>query len=336
MNTNTAMVITTINSPNQALLQIAEGCRQHNVRMIVIGDSKSPPDFHIPGVEYYDLEAQRNSGLGYAKICPEKHYARKNIGYLLAYRNMAEVIVETDDDNLPQSGFWDDRQRQQNVEAIEGRGWVNVYRYFTDTLIWPRGLPLTEINRDRSPISDATVCDCPIQQGLADVNPDVDAIFRLTYKLPVSFSERTPLALAPGRWCSFNSQNTTWFRDAFPLMYLPAHCSFRMTDIWRSFVAQRIAWEMDWSLLFHNATMWQDRNEHDLMRDFADEIPGYLNNAIIVNALEELALRKGASAISHNLRICYDKLCQMGVVGHEEIALLDAWIEDCSLILECN
>jgi len=116
-------------------------------------------------------------------------------------------------------------------------------------------------------------------------------------------------------------------------MYLPAYCSFRMTDIWRSFVAQRLAWEMDWTLLFHNATVWQDRNEHDLMRDFADEIPGYLNNAAIGEALEGLTLNKGASAINTNLRICYDKLHQMGLVGDEETALLDAWIEDLSVIL---
>ena len=55
----------------------------------------------------------------------------------------------------------------------------------------------------------------------------------------------------------------------YPLLYLPAYCSFRMTDIWRSFVAQRIAWENGWRLLFHGPTMEQERNVHDLMKDFA-------------------------------------------------------------------
>ena len=48
-----------------------------------------------------------------------------------------------------------------------------------------------------------------------------------------------------------------------------------MTDIWRSFVAQRILQENDWAVLFHAPTVSQERNEHDLMRDFADEVPGY-------------------------------------------------------------
>jgi hypothetical protein len=332
VNSNAALVITTINSPNATLLQVAEGCHQHKIRMIVIGDSKSPSNFHIPGVEYYGLKAQRDSGLAYAKLCPERHYARKNIGYLLACRGGAEVIIETDDDNLPTPDFWQTRQRYQEVEAIEESGWLNVYRYFTDDLIWPRGLPLSKIQRSKSPVTSASVRDCPIQQGLANENPDVDAIFRLTLPLPFNFSKRATLALGRGVWCPFNSQNTTWFRDSFPLLYLPSYCSFRMTDIWRSFVAQRLSWEMDWALLFHSVTVWQDRNDHDLMRDFSEEIPGYLNNEAIGEELEKLTLKKGGSAINDNLRSCYVKLNQMGLVSKEELALVDAWVEDISVL----
>src|ERR1700691_4694073 len=96
-----------------------------------------------------------------------------------------------------------------------------------------------------------------------------------------------PIALL-GACCPFNSQNTTWFKEAFPLLYLPYYCSFRMTDIWRSFVAQRIAWTCGWPVLFHQSTMRQERNDHNLMNDFRDEISGYNNNALICNSLKEL------------------------------------------------
>jgi hypothetical protein len=61
-----------------------------------------------------------------------------------------------------------------------------------------------------------------------------------------------------------------------------------MTDIWRSFIAQRIAWTCGWNILYHEATMQQDRNQHDLLKDFEDEIPGYLHNARICRQLEDL------------------------------------------------
>jgi hypothetical protein len=101
-----------------------------------------------------------------------------------------------------------------------------------------------------------------------------------------------------------------------------------MTDIWRSFVAQRIAAANGWHILFHEATVWQERNAHNLMRDFADEIPGYLNNRKIGDKLQALDLAAGVAAIPENLRRCYRALVEMGVVGAEELALLDAWLAD--------
>jgi len=101
-----------------------------------------------------------------------------------------------------------------------------------------------------------------------------------------------------------------------------------MTDIWRSFVAQRIAWENNWSLLFHEPNSAQARNLHDLMRDFADEIPGYLRNSEICEALGRLQLRAGIEHLSDNLKVCYEELVRIGVVDVKELELLDAWIDD--------
>src|SRR3712207_7949160 len=39
---------------------------------------------------------------------------------------------------------------------------------------------------------------CPIQQGLADENPDVDAIYRLALPLPQNFRSDRRVALGPG------------------------------------------------------------------------------------------------------------------------------------------
>jgi hypothetical protein len=72
--------------------------------------------------------------------------------------------------------------------------------------------------------------------------------------------------------------------------------------------------------------MFQERNEHNLMRDFADEVPGYLNNAIIRETLSALDLRSGFDSHGDNLRHCYDALVKLGVVGRQEIPLLIAWI----------
>ena len=58
-----------------------------------------------------------------------------------------------------------------------------------------------------------------------------------------------------------------------------------MTDIWRSFVAQRICWENNWHINFHSSNVVR-RNEHNLLNDFKDEIVGYLNNDKLINELD--------------------------------------------------
>lgn len=325
-----ALVVTSINEPNKVLQALGEGAKINNWNFLIVGDQKSPANFSCPGATYYPLAAQLETELAYTRNCPVGHYARKNIGYLFAIQQGANIIVETDDDNIPRENFWEQRQRFYSLPIYKEGNWINVYRYFSDALLWPRGLPLTEIHRQPTQYEDIPISleDCPIQQGLADENPDVDAIYRLILPLPQNFTIGKHLALGKGSWCPFNSQNTTWWKDAFPLLYLPAYCSFRMTDIWRSFVAQRIAWECGWAVRFHEATVRQERNEHNLMRDFADEIPGYLNNSKIVERLASLKLRPGKDALGENLLRCYEMLVSEQWVGEKEIPLLENWLSD--------
>ena len=338
MKDKVSLVVTSIAAPNAVLETLARGCAEQGIEFIVIGDEGSPPVFELAGCRFYDLSAQGKLDFRLAAKCPTRHYARKNLGYLIGMRDGASRLIETDDDNFPERGFWEQRQRRQFASLITNAGWVNVYRYFTDAHIWPRGLPLNCISLAVPPVQSLKQeeVDCPIQQGLTNENPDVDAIYRLTLPLPQSFREKRRVALLAGSWSPFNSQNTTWWRDAFPLLYLPAHCSFRMTDIWRSFVAQRIAWTNDWGILFHEPTVRQERNEHDLMRDFRDEVPGYLNNSHICEALGNLSLQPGTNNINDNLRVCYEKLVSIGVVVRQELDLLEAWISDLEDVFKEN
>ena len=333
MSVKKTLIITSIADDKHPILsQFAKECKERNVDYIVIGDTKSPSEFKMEGCDYWSVDRQLTLPFELAKITPTRHYSRKNLGYLLAIKNGAEELVETDDDNIPRAEFWTEKSREVKSYAFENAGWVNVYHYFTKNMIWPRGFPLEELQNkqiDLSTLKNIPV-NCPIQQGLADENPDVDAVYRLTYPLPMNFEIKERLALGKNAWSPFNSQNTHWFKEAFALMYLPSYCSFRMTDIWRSYVAQRISWECGWSILYHEPTVWQERNAHNLMKDFEDEIPGYSNNLNICKELQALNLKPGKDNISENLVTCYQKLIDINVIGKEEMTLLKAWISDLS------
>jgi len=325
----TFLVITSIADHNNPVLkEIAAGSSSHNIPFIIIGDTKSPEEFNLSGCDFYSIDRQQAMGFELAKTLPVRHYARKNLGYLEAMSKGAEVIIETDDDNIPLPGFWTKRTKSVTTRLLLNKGWVNTYKYFTDIHIWPRGFDLQKIN-DSLPLPERpVVAECPVQQGLADENPDVDAIYRLILPLPVIFDKSENIALGKNSICPFNSQNTTWFKEAFPLLYLPSYCSFRMTDIWRSFIAQRIAWTCGWPILFHQSTVRQLRNDHNLMNDFRDEVPGYNNNGRILDVLMALDLTNGVENIPANIIKCYQSLVDMGIIGNEEMGLLKSWLKD--------
>ena len=326
-NKSTALIITSISGPNEGMKAFAQGCKKRGIDFIVVGDMKSPENFQLDGCRFISIGEQRQLPYKIAKLLPDNHYSRKNLGYLLARDK--DIILETDDDNLPREEFWNKELSYNNARVVDKKGWVNTYEMFSDKPIWPRGFPLEELQHSRIGDKDMSASgkmyDIAIYQGLADENPDVDAVYRMTSTLPLNFEKNPPVILAPGTWCPFNSQNTTWKREAFPLLYLPSYCSFRMTDIWRSFVAQRIAWTCGWSVLFHAADVWQERNEHNLLKDFADEVPGYLNNFQMCRMLDALDLKSGRDNICENLIRCYRLLVENSWVGKEEMKLVEAW-----------
>jgi hypothetical protein len=324
----TSLVVTSISGPNPVLKSLASGALAHGWDFIVTGDTKSPPDFSLDGCRFLSVEDQRALPHELARLCPVRSYARKNIAYLDAIASGASVIVETDDDNFPRDSFWAPRGRKITCRPVETDAWVNVYAYFSQSFIYPRGLPLDHARNTPPEPGAALELDCPLQQGLADANPDVDAVYRMLFPLPFDFDSGVePVALLNGAWCPFNSQNTTFFTEIFPLLYLPAHCSFRMTDIWRSFVAQRVLHHLGFPVLFHECTVWQERNDHSLHRDFCDEIPGYQHNHAIRDAL--MALDFGTTTdIPAMMELCYGTLMRHGWVGAEEELLLKTWLAD--------
>ena len=322
-------VITTIFPPGPCMQSLGQRLRTTPSPLVVIGDKKGPASFDLEGAVFLPLDGQKELSFKIIAILPTGHYARKNIGYLYAMMHGADCIYETDDDNAP-TDCWQVRVKQVTARKVQHNGWVNVYKYFSDQLIWPRGLPLDQIHNVCIPdkLSDPELMLAPIQQGLVDRSPDVDAAWRLILDREFSFSQEPSVYLAPGAWCPFNSQNTWWWPEAFILMYLPSHCSFRMTDIWRSFIAQRCLWAMGYGISFHAPDVCQDRNEHNLMRDFEAEVPGYLGNNALVETLQGLELIAGPDSAAINLHRCYDALFRKGFFPKEEMGLVEAWCGD--------
>jgi hypothetical protein len=246
------------------------------------------------------------------------------VGYLYAFLNGAEWVFDTDDDNLPIKGFAETITANRVANIVARDGFVNVYKYFTEYPVWPRGIPLPDIQQRGDVVGSTDARSFFITQFLADEDPDVDAIYRLTNNGRISFDRTAPpLLLKPGTWSPFNSQATLIHRKYFRTLYLPCHVPFRMTDIWRSFVAQKLLWQDDEGVAFIAPNVVQERNPHDFFKDFKDEILGYLHNYEICAAMDSLAL--DGKTPGEQMVACYQAMQSVGVVKALEFDVIDEW-----------
>jgi hypothetical protein len=331
LNENVAFsVLTTVQAPTLSVAALARAGQRYGMPLLAVGDRKSPSVEWERPAEFLSLDVQKGMNSRLTKLLPLDHYSRKNMGYLEAIARGATVIFDTDDDNAPLPG-WRRRNARTQARKVSNKGWVNVYRLFSSEFVWPRGLPLEclqECQRGSLDLTNVTSLVCPIQQGLVQGSPDVDALWRLLFDQELLFNDEPSVWLGPGTWCPFNSQSTWWFEDAFCLLYLPSFVTFRMTDIWRSFIAQRCLWELDCGIVFHSPESVQERNVHNLLHDFEEEISGYLHNNRIVSILERVQLSRGTDVIAANLHRCYEALVTAGIIPASELPLVEAWLSD--------
>ena len=308
-------VVTTIHGPTMALRLAA---RVPDLCLVIVADRKTPTaengSYGIVAdgcrvVKYLSVEKQmslKRDGLRFVTEIPWNHFGRKNLGYIYAIMHGAEQVFDFDDDNeiiswpFVNSTVWD---------TVHGVSNYNPYPDFTDKFIWPRGFPMPDVLRTSSASNgikvkmNLSVTSWPdihlgAVQSLANNDPDVDAIFRLTRSLPFDFDVGKNVALLPGSMAPFNAQATMWLE--LWTLYLPMSIHGRVSDIWRSYMAQRLFWDVDAILGFVSPRVVQHRNSHEYVGDLESEIPLYLK----AHELADFLLNWTSSASSMEGRLC--------------------------------
>ena len=318
------IVITSIFRPTEAINAFSK-LKDHH--LVVVGDKKTPSDWQYENCTFLNIEDQVALSSSLSNAIPFNHYGRKMIGYVYAMQQGADIIIDTDDDNIPYTDWSFPTFEGNFLTSKTDLGWVNIYHYFSEQSIWPRGLPLRNINDSRDKLQwqkEKINHRIGIWQGLADEDPDVDAIYRLTSDTPCIFQKKESVVLEKRTVCPFNSQNTAIQKELFPLLFLPSFVTFRFTDILRSIIAQPILWQHDYRLGFTGATVIQKRNEHDYFKDFESEVPMYLHTE---KSLEAISKSVSNASVIDNLYNAYEALLKINMVEQREMTVLKEWLK---------
>ena len=78
---------------------------------------------------------------------------------------------------------------------------------------------------------------------------------------------------------------------------------------------------------FHSPVVYQVRNEHNLIEDFAGEVKLYTQSQLIQKVLDDLVL--DGLNLTEKLFKCYEVLVDIEVVEEKELEILQSWCLDC-------
>jgi len=170
-----------------------------------------------------------------------------------------------------------------------------------------------------------------VQQFLADEDPDVDAVFRLTRKLPCGFGGLPGglpevLATPPQVFLPYNAQATVHLYEAFWGLMLPVTVHGRVSDIWRAYLTQKLLWDIGQVVAFQPAHVVHDRVAHDYLKDFQSEGDLYLKSTAMVGFLSRWT--SDAPTLVERIEQLWAALYSRGFVELGDLRLAQAWIRD--------
>jgi hypothetical protein len=276
------IVTTTINPPTEALIKYADLKDWH---MIVVGDQRTPPGYEALDCTYLSTDAQEKIAPELSELIGWNSIQRRNIGFLHALSLGAEVIATVDDDNIPLDNWGKDLRIGVETEATEfganSDGWFDPISVSGYPHLWHRGFPIQFLANRRFPNLGSNRIVPSVQASFWNGDPDVDAICRMEHQPDCNFDDSNFPFFSKGM-APFNSQNTFLTREATKEYFMFPHIG-RMDDIWASLYMVSKGFDV----LYARASVFQDRNNHDLTRDFTGEIIGYENTYKLGAALRD-------------------------------------------------
>ena len=193
---------------------------------------------------------------------------------------------------------------------------------------WPRGFPLSHIKNNHSyatKLKKIPAKEVGIIQSLANHDPDVDAIYRLTQPIPFDFpSTGKPVAVPKNSYAPYNAQATLHTYDALWSLLLPVTVHGRVSDIWRGYITQRLFRDIGLRLVFSPSTVVQDRNVHNYLADFNSENDLYERSLKLIEQLQEWPLT--CQDLPGRIEELWILMYEHGYLKIDDVIMVQAWL----------
>jgi hypothetical protein len=273
------IVCTSINQPTRAI-HAYDSMKDWN--LIVVGDKKTPKTYSLDNGLYLSPDDQLDMSADLSDLIGWNCIQRRNFGLLYAFNLGADVVCTVDDDNIPLDNWGSSLfiNQSMNIKKFETKSIafdpIGATSY---THLWHRGFPLELIPDREYENFDSSVVIADVQADFWNGDPDIDAICRLEHKPNCTFNDND-FPFYSNKPSPFNSQNTFLGSQVKKDYFLFPHIG-RMDDIWASYYIS----VKGFKVVYNKATVFQERNEHNLIEDMKKEYIGYENNLRLIQDL---------------------------------------------------
>jgi len=297
--------------------------RQHDYKVLIIdeGDSKlrKRNGDILSGVphEYYGPEERESwfkkrfggSYKKYLDAIPERCHAETSFGFLVAYEENTDVIIELDDDvfPLPYRRALIDLHLKNLLDkdgetVLANAKWYNSLENLAlnNLDLFPRGHPYSIDTRTEDYQWVNNGGECVLNMGLWLGSPDLDAL-TILYKSGLNgrFTveggecKRSKVILGNGVYAAICSMNTAFLTKVVPAfyqLYMNIMGVDRFDDIWSGIFLKKVADSVGDKICLGEPAIYHDKRPRNVFKDLMKELNGMEINEFLWRMVDELEL----------------------------------------------
>ncbi len=242
-------------------------------------------------------------------VIPERCHAETSFGFLVAYEEKPNIILEVDDDVFPFADHALVDGHTRNLSSINGvtvgcrSKWYNTMENLTLThsaMLYPRGHPYGQRgeNEHFAWISSGDKCD--LNMGLWIGCPDLDALTILYHggmngqcNISSTGSKRDKIIVGKGTYFPLCSMNTAFLHEATPAFY-QLYSNFmgidRFDDIWSGVFIKKIADHLGRKISLGSPLVNHRKRPRDTLKDLRKEFEGMVINEKLWTLVDQIEL----------------------------------------------
>jgi len=241
----------------------------------------------------------------FLSVIPERAHAETSFGFLVAFEEEPDLVLELDDDTVPSSRLVERHAKalfdEDGVRVDSKCKWYNTIENMKlnfDKTIFPRGHPYEPEARSMDYKWETNSGKCVLNMGLWIGDLDLDALTILynggmngKCSIAGKKCKRDRVIIQPGVYFAICSMNVAFIPKVIPAFY-QLYMNYlgvdRFDDIWSGLFLKKIADNLGDNICLGEPTVIHNKRPRNTMQDLRKELDGMIVNEKLWTVVDQI------------------------------------------------